>query len=294
MVRHYRGVAIAERKRRIDSIPAPILFVLSGISMYLGAAVAVWLFDAASPGGVAWLRCLGAALILLAWRRPPWSAWRGKPLLLAGAFGLVTAGMNVVFYEAIARLPLGTVVALEFTGPVVVAAFGSRGRRDIAALVLVAAGVVCIADVQLRGSPSGVAFALAAAAAWAGYILLGKKVALGGNGIDSLAVGFAVATVLLSPLALGTGGVWGSPSLLTMGIGVGLLATVVPYVLDQVVLRRLGQARFAVLLALLPVTASIIGFVVLDQVPSVLEAAGILAVVGGVALRSRDEAREPP
>ncbi|PXY32977.1 multidrug DMT transporter permease [Prauserella coralliicola] len=290
---------VAASKRRIDRLPAPILFVLSGISMYVGAALAVWLFDVASPSGVAWLRCLGAAVILLAWRRPGRAAWRGRPLLLAGAFGIVTAGMNVVFYEAIARLPLGTVVALEFVGPVVVAAFGSRGRRDIAALVFVAVGVVCIADVQLRGSPSGVAFALAAAAAWAGYIVLGKKVALGGNGIDSLAVGFAVATVLLSPLALGTGGVWGEPDLLVMGIGVGLLSTVVPYVLDQVVLRRVGQARFAVLLALLPVTATVTGLVVLGQVPSLLEALGILAVVAGVALRSRDPGegaavREPP
>ncbi|MEU6645430.1 EamA family transporter [Saccharomonospora sp. NPDC046836] len=264
--------------------------------MYVGAAVAVWLFDVASPSGVAWLRCLGAALILLAWRRPGRAAWRGRPLLLAAVFGVVTAGMNVVFYEAVARLPLGTAVALEFTGPVVVAAAGTRGRRDVAALALVAVGVVCIADVQLRGSPAGVAFALAAAAAWACYILLGRKVALDGNGIDSLAVGFAVATVLLSPLALGTQAVWAAPDLLVLGVGVGLLSTVVPYALDQVVLRRVGQARFAVLLALLPVTATVAGFLVLGQVPRPLEILGILAVVGGVAVRSRDNGavREPP
>lgn len=273
--------------------------------MYVGAAMAVWLFDASSPAGVAWLRCLGAALILLAWRRPGRAAWRGRPLLLAGTFGVVTAGMNVFFYEAIARLPLGTAVALEFTGPVVVAALGSRGKRDLAALALVAAGVLAIADVQWEGSPAGVAFALAAAAAWAGYIVLGKLVATGGsggkgnaeggggvdngvNGIDSLAVGFAVATVLLSPLALGTGGVWGSPKLLALGIGVGVLSTVVPYVLDQVVLRRVGRARFALLLALLPVTAGVTGFAVLGQVPTVLEIVGTLAVVAGVALRSSD------
>lgn len=259
--------------------------------MYVGAAMAVWLFDAASPAGVAWLRCLGAALILLAWRRPGRAAWRGRPLLLAGTFGVVTAGMNVLFYEAIARLPLGTAVALEFVGPVAVAALGSRGKRDLAALLLVAAGVVAIADVQLEGSPVGVAFALGAAAAWAGYIVLGKRVALGGTGIDSLAVGFAVATVVLSPLALGTGGVWGSPDLLALGVGVGLLSTVVPYVLDQVVLRRVGQARFALLLALLPVAAGVTGFVVLGQIPTVLEIAGTLAVVAGVALRSPERSR---
>ncbi|GAB3489153.1 EamA family transporter [Amycolatopsis cihanbeyliensis] len=269
--------------------------------MYLGAAMAVWLFGVATPAGVAWLRCLGAAVVLLAWRRPGRAAWRGRALLLASALGLVTAGMNVVFYEAIARLPLGTAVALEFVGPVVVAAFGSRGPRDLAALALVAAGVFCIADVQLAGSPAGVAFALAAAAAWAGYILLGRRVALGGGGIDSLAVGFALATVVLCPLALGTGGVWGSPRLLLLGIGVGVLSTVVPYALDQLVLRRVGQARFALLLALLPVTATVTGLVVLRQVPTPLEAIGTLGVVAGVALRSGkakpgkvDDLPEPP
>lgn len=160
-------------------------------------------------------------------------------------------------------------------------------------MVLVACGVVAIADVQLSGSVLGVVFALGAAAAWAGYILLGKRVASAeGSGIDSLAIGFA-ATVVLSPLAFGTGEVWSSPRMLLLGVGVGVLSTVVPYALDQVVLRRLGQARFAVLLALLPVTAGVMGFVLLGQVPSWPEALGTLAVVAGVALRSRDEAVRP-
>jgi inner membrane transporter RhtA len=166
-------------------------------------------------------------------------------------------------------------------------------------VVLVACGVTAIADVRLAGSLWGVLFALGAAAAWAGYILLGKRVASSeGSGIDSLAIGFAAATVVLSPLAFGTGEVWSSPRMLLLGVGVGVLSTVVPYALDQVVLRRLGQARFAVLLALLPVTAGVMGFVLLGQVPSLLEASGTLAVVAGVALRSRDEpgrpAPEPP
>lgn len=280
----------------LSNTPAPVLFVLSGISLYLGAAMAVWLFDVATPSGVAWLRCLGAAVVLLAWRRPSRAAWRGRPLLLAGTFGVVTAGMNVLFYEAIARLPLGTAVAIEFVGPVLVAAAGSRRRRDVLALVLVAVGVLLIADVQLQGEAIGVAFALGAALAWAGYILLGKRVATaasGVSGLDSLAVGFTVATVLLSPLALGTGAVWGSAKLLLLGIGVGVLSTVVPYALDQVVLRKLGRASFALLLALLPVTATVVGFVVLRQVPSLPEALGIAAVVAGVAVRSR-RGDEPP
>src|ERR1700754_285028 len=139
-VRHHAGVGSALSGIRVKAIPATVLFVLSGISMYAGAAIAVGLFGHATPAGVAWLRCLGAAVVLLAWRRPARAAWRGRRVLLAAAFGVVTAVMNVAFYEAIARLPLGTVVALEFAGPVVVAAVGSRTRRDLAALVLVAAG----------------------------------------------------------------------------------------------------------------------------------------------------------
>ena len=281
----------ARRVLGAGRIPAPLLFVTGGASMYFGAAVAVWLFDAVSPAGVAWLRSLGAALVLLAWRRPGRAAWRGKVFWLAAVFGVVTAVMNVAFYEALHRLPLGTAVALEFAGPVLVAAFGSRSVRDLGALLLVVSGVVLIADVRWAGSPLGVLFALSAALLWAGYIVLGKRVASLGLGVDGLAVGFTVATVLLSPLAMTTGPVWSSPRLLVLGIGVGVLSTVVPYALDQVVLRRTGQAAFALLLALLPVTATVIGLVVLRQVPSLPEALGILAVVLGLTMRTRD--REP-
>src|SRR3569833_647012 len=142
VVRHHGGVSTLTSPRRLSAVPAPLLFVLSGISMYAGAAVAVDLFGHATPAGVAWLRCLGAAVVLLAWRRPGREAWRGRGQRLAIAFGEVTAGMNVLFYEAIARRPLGTVVAREFAGPGVVAAFGSRSWRDALAVVLVACGVV--------------------------------------------------------------------------------------------------------------------------------------------------------
>ena len=271
---------------RHPGVPAPLLFVVGGGSLYLGAALAVTLFDQVRPAGVAWLRMLVAALVLLAWRRPDRTAWRGRRLAVAGCFGLATGLMNVAFYEAIARLPLGTAVAVEFCGPVAVAALGSRSRRDVAALLLAAIGVVLIADVQLAGSPTGFGLALLAAAMWAVYIVLGKRVASAGSGLDDMTVGFAVAAVLLCPLALGTGPVWGSFTLLALAAGVGVLSTVLPYALDQVVLRRIGRARFAVLLALLPATASVVGFLVLDQVPKPLEAVGVVAVVSAVALRS--------
>lgn len=279
-------------------VPAPALFVIGAVSMYAGAALAVGLFSVLAPAAVAVLRMLGAAVVLLVWRRPGGEAWRGGRLLRAAAFGLATAGMNIAFYEAIARLPLGTAVAVEFCGPVAVAAVASRRPRDVAAVVMAAVGVGLIADVRWSGAPSGVLWALAAAALWAAYIVLGKRVAGAGNGLDDMAVGFAVAAVLLTPVLL-LGGVAGlaalaDPLVLLLAVGVGVLSSVVPYALDQIVLRRLGQARFAVLVALLPATATVVGLVALTQVPGPLEAAGIGAVVIAAALRSRDgDAPEP-
>ncbi|HEY3259954.1 MAG TPA: EamA family transporter, partial [Pseudonocardiaceae bacterium] len=191
--------------------------------MYVGAAIAVLLFDELSPSVVAWLRLVGAAALLLAWRRPGRAAWHGRRLLLAVGFGLATALMNLAFYEAIARMPMGTAVAIEFCGPVAVAALGSRGRRDIGALALAAVGVLLIADVQWSGSPAGVLLALTAATLWAGYIVLGKRVARGGTGLDDLAVGMAAGAALLSPLAIDAGPALSSPRLLLLAVGVGVL-----------------------------------------------------------------------
>jgi inner membrane transporter RhtA len=278
------------------TVPAPALFVLGGLSMYVGAALAVGLFDRLAPSAVAELRLVGAAAVLLAWRRPPAEAWRGRRIVRATAFGLATGLMNLAFYEAIARLPLGTVVAVEFCGPVAVAAIASRRPRDVAAVFLAAGGVLLIADVRWSGAPAGLMWALAAAAMWAAYIVLGSRVATVGNGIDDMAVGFATAAVLLLPVLLiggpGGPGAFLDPVVLLLGLGVGVLSSVVPYVLDQVVLRRVGRARFAVLLALLPATATVVGFVGLAQVPGPAEALGIAAVVGAVALRTRDG--DPP
>lgn len=268
--------------------------------MYVGAALAVGLFDRLAPSAVAELRLIGAALVLLAWRRPGRAAWRGVRLARAGLFGLATALMNVAYYEAIARLPLGTAVAIEFTGPVLVAALASRRFRDLGAVGLAAVGVLLIADVRWSGSPAGVLWALGAAVMWAAYILLGKRVARAGSGIDDLATGFTVAAVVLLPL-LGVGGAGAAtafgvtnlapladPGVITLSVGLGVLSSVVPYVLDQVVLRRVGQARFAVLLALLPATATLVGLVLLGQLPGALEGVGIVLVIAAVAVRSRD------
>jgi inner membrane transporter RhtA len=259
--------------------------------MYVGAALAVGLFDRLSPAAVAVLRISGAGLVLLAWRRPR-RAWRLARLRRSLPFGLATALMNAAFYEAIARLPLGTAVALEFCGPVAVASALSRRPRDVGAVVLAAGGVALIADVRWSGSPSGVLWALGAALLWAAYILLGKRVATAGNGVDDMAVGFTTAAVLCSPVLLyrGTASLapLADPMVVLLAVGVGVLSSVIPYGLDQMVLRRVGPGRFAVLLALLPATATVIGFLALGQLPGSAEAVGIAAVVVAVALRSRD------
>lgn len=278
---------------RRDVLVPPGLMVVGATSMYLGAAVAVGLFDVISPAAVAWLRIAGAALVLLLLVRPPRGAWRWERLRLAGCFGLITAGMNIAFYEALAHLPLGTTVALEFLGPIVVAALGSATRRDVAALVLAAVGVVLIADVRWSGTAIGVVLALTAAACWAGYIVLGKRVAARGTGVEDLATGFAVAALLTAPLAWWVADAVRAgaalPVILAQGVLLGIASTAVPYALDQIVLRRVGQARFAILLALLPVTASVIGLLALAQVPRPLEAVGIALVAVAVAVRSVDD-----
>jgi inner membrane transporter RhtA len=283
---------VTETSRPWRRIPAPLLFVVGGSSMYVGAALAVGLFDRLSPSAVAVLRIFGAGVVLLAWRRPGGPAWRGVRMARAITFGMATALMNIAFYEAIDRLPLGTTVAIEFCGPVAVAALASRRPRDVAAVVLAAGGVLLIADVRWSASTSGLVWALAAAGMWAAYIVLGKRVAAAGNGVDDMAVGFFVAAVVLSPLVFLAGhaqlAALADPVVLLLAIGVGVLSSVIPYGLDQVVLRRVGQARFAVLLALLPATATVIGVLALGQVPGALEGVGIAAVIAAVALRSRD------
>lgn len=274
---------------RVPAWSVPAFFVVGAISQYLGAAVGVFLFETTDPTAVAWLRCAAAAAALLAWRRPWRMRWTRRGVGVATGFGVVTVAMNVAFFESIARIPLGTAVAIEFLGPVAVATLGSRRARDLLAVVLVAAGVVLLAGVQAEVDPLGVGFALLAAALWAGYITLGKRVADAGAGMDSLAVGMAAAAVLLTaPLlarqTLSDASVFAEPRTWLLGIAVGVLSTAVPYALDQVVLARIGRARFALLLALLPVTAAVVGALVLAQRPTLAEAAGIAMVVGALVV----------
>ncbi len=210
--------------------------------------------------------------------------------------------MNVVFYIAIEYLPLGTAVAIEFLGPVAVAAATGRGWRDRVGIALAAVGVVLLAGVQLEGGLTsdvviGLAAILGSAAAWAGYILLGRRLAVKRDGISALAVGMTAGALLYSPLAIGAvGPIVTDAALMAAVVGIAVLSSVIPYALEQVVLRRVSAARFAILLALLPVTATLIGVVLLSQLPTIVEVLGMGLICGAIVLSAqrRPAAPAPP
>ena len=264
-------------------------FVVSAVFHYLGPAFAVLLFARVEALGVAWLRIASAAAIFALWRRP-WRALarcdrEGRRLLLA--WGAVLALMNACFYLAIDRLPLATVAAIEFLPVVALAAYGVRTVRNAVALALAAAGVYLLTGARVEGEALAVALAFANAGLFALYIVLGHRVSrLGGTGgIDGLAASMLVAAVVATPMA----GWAAAPALLdpvavAAGIGVGVASSVIPYVCDQLAMARLPRATYALLVALLPATAAVVGVVVLAQLPSAAEAAGVGLVVAGVLL----------
>ena len=271
-----------------EGVPPEAVFVVAAVSLYAGSALAVHAFDRVDPVGVAWLRVLAAALVLGLWRRPWRAEWTRRRLALSAVFGVITASMNTCFYMAISEIPLGTAVAIEFLGPVAVAAAFDRSRRNLFVLGMVASGVVLVSGVQLEGSAVGVAWALASAALWAGYIVFGSKVADEGAGLDGLAAGLALGVVVFAPVGAGpASAAFGDAGLLFVCLGIGVLSNALPYGLDQYVLRRVTADRFALLLAILPVTAAVIGAVMLDQALRPAETAGIALVVVALGVRRR-------
>ena len=276
-------------RRAIDEAPPQTYFVGSAIFHYLGPAFAVLLFARVDVVGVAWLRIASAALIFAVWRRP-WRRLRdldatGARLLVA--WGAVLAVMNVCFYEAIARLPLATVAAIEFVPVIVLAAAGARTRRNACALLLAVAGVYLLTDVRLSGEGAGFALAFCNAVLFALYIVLGDRVAKRDavGGIDGLATAMLVAVVVVMPLGgLAAAHALGDPVAIAAGVGVGISSSVIPYVCDQLALARLARATYALLVSLLPATAAVVGVLVLAQIPAWSEVAGICFVIAGVAL----------
>jgi inner membrane transporter RhtA len=274
-------------------LPPHAYFVVSAVFHYLGPSFAVLLFARVDVLGVAWLRIASAALIFAAWRRP-WHGFAatcrdGRRLLLA--WGCVLALMNCCFYLAISRQSLATVAAIEFLPVVGLAALGARTRRNLAALALAVLGVYLVTGFQFALEPLGIAFAFANAVLFALYIVLADRVAKRSalSGIDGLAASMLIAALVVTPLA-GWAAIpaLGNPLALAAGVGVGVSSSVIPYVTDQLALARLARATYSLMVSLLPAVATVIGVLVLTQIPSGWEVAGVGLVVGGVALHRVD------
>jgi inner membrane transporter RhtA len=271
------------------SVPPHAYFVGSAIFHYLGPAFAVLLFARVEPLGVAWFRIVSAAAIFALWRRP-WRALaradRSTRWLVAG-LAVVFATMNVSFYVAIDRLPLGTVAAIEFMPVIALAALGARTARNVGALALAVSGVYLLADVQLENDPVGVGFAFVNATLFAAYIVLAHRLARSTSigRLDGLAGSMLLGALVVTALAgWNAAPAIADPVAVAAGIGVGVTSSVIPYVFDQLAMVRLSRASYSLLVALLPATATVIGVVVLAQVPSAVEGAAVALVIAAVAV----------
>ena len=282
--------ASTERASILNTAPPEALFVLSALSQYIGAAIAVTVFDQVEPQTVAWFRVIGATIALLAVSPGFHRGWTRRDLIGAGVFGTATALMNLFFYLGIARIDLGKSVAIEFLGPIAVAAATTRTARNGFALALAVVGVVTLGGVEIGDNTLGVVFILLSSAMWAAYIVFGSRVARVRPGVAGLGVGLAIGSVVIAPVgAPWSGPVWVSPTLLVLCCATGVFSNAIGYGIDQFVLRRIPIRRFSVLLATLPVTAVLVGWVALGQAPSPLDLAGIGLVLVGVAVQERDE-----
>ncbi len=276
--------------RWLSTAQPEALFVLSAVAQYIGAAIAVLLFDQVEPQTVAWFRIIGASIALLAVSRGWRSGWTRPQLISVAVFGITTALMNICFYLAIDRIDLGKGVTIEFIGPITVAAVATRSLRNGVALAFAIVGVVVLGGVEVADNLDGLFFILLASALWAGYIVLGSRVAQVDRGVAGLGLGLCIGAIVTTPIgAPWSGPVWLSPTILAACLLVGVFSNAIGYGIDQFTMRRIPIRRFSLLLALLPVTASVIGWIALDQQPSGLDIIGIALVLVGVAVQERDE-----
>jgi inner membrane transporter RhtA len=278
-----------------DTVPSAIgLVAAAALSIQFGAALATHLFDRVGPAGAVMLRVTIAAVLMVALARPG-RRLRGvarRDLAIAVTFGLVLAGMNLCFYEAIDRIPLGVAVTLEFSGPLAVALAGSRRWTDAVWAALAGAGVALLATgVGRHLDPVGLLMALLAGVGWVGYILLSKQTGVRFDARTGLAIAMLSSAVVLLPVGLAAGGAdLFHPSVLLIAAAVAVLSSVVPYSFELVALRRVTPRAFGVMLSLDPALAAAAGLIVLGQHLTARELAALGLVVAanlGNALTGR-------
>jgi inner membrane transporter RhtA len=271
------------------SAPPHAWFGVSAIFHYLGPSFAVLLFPAVGVLGVAWMRIASAAAIFAPWTKP----WRtikqadARTRFLLIGLGACLATMNTSFYLALDRLPMSLVAAMEFVGTIGVALYGLRTARNFTALALAALGVFLLIDVKWSTDPLGLFWAFLNGALFVGYIVLGHKISEGGasGGVERLGAAMAMAFFFIMPIGfVQAAEAFTMPVLVLAGIAVGACSSVIPYVCDQLAMSRLPRASFALMLALLPATATLIGVMVLAQIPSGQDTIGVLLVMSGVAI----------
>ncbi|MEV0622188.1 EamA family transporter [Nonomuraea sp. NPDC050404] len=265
-----------------DSIPPSGLVLLAIFSVQLGAGFAKELFASLSPSAVVFLRIAAGALIMGTLVRPKLKGLSWGDWAVGVGFGLTLAVMNLSFYEALARLPMGIAVAIEFLGPLGVAVAASRRRIDLLWVGLAGAGVVLLAPWGDSASVSwaGIGFAMVAGACWAGYILLSAAAGRRFPGTSGLSIAMLVSAVAIAPIGVTTGGAeLLQPELLLIGLGVGLLSSVIPYSLELQALRRMPKHVFGILMSLEPGVAALIGVLLLGEFLQVQQWAAIICIV---------------
>lgn len=261
-------------------VPSPALVLGAIGSVQLGAAIASTLFDRVGPGGAVLLRLTTAAVALLIVWRPRLGGRCAAELGLVCLFGITLAAMNLAFYSAIERVPLGIGVTVEFVGPLLVAVLGSRRRRDVVWALLAAGGIGALVPGLSGGDAIGLLLALGAGACWAAYILLSARVGRAFASGRGLALAMVVATLVAAPVGVAQGGsALLSQSALAVGAAVGLLSSAIPYSLEMEALRRIAPNVFGVLMSLEPAVAALAGFAVLGQSLGLRQLGGVALVI---------------
>ncbi|WP_421859227.1 EamA family transporter [Oricola sp.] len=275
--------------RLTANVPPYAWFCVSAVFHYLGPSLAVLLFPAAGVLGIAWFRIASAALVFAPLTKPWRTLGQAEPatrgLLLS--LGACLAAMNTAFYLALDKLPMSLVAAMEFTATLLVALYGLRTPRNLFAVGLAIAGVWLLIDVRWATSPVGLFWSAINAALFAVYIILGHRVSQTGAdaGIKRLGAAMFIAFVFVTPVGAAQAvTIFANPLLVLAGIGVGICSSVIPYVCDQLAMSRIPRASFALMLALLPAFATVIAAIVLAQIPTSRDLAGVALVMAGIAM----------
>ncbi len=277
--------------RATEAVPPPALLLVSIVSIQLGAAVAVHLFEVLGPISTTFLRVAFSAVLLLAVTRPRVGAGARRHAGLLLLFGCSIGATNLCFYGAIERIPLGIAVAIEFVGPLGVAVLTSRRPRDFAWIGLAVAGLVLLTpDIGGDLDPLGIGLALAAGAGWASFIVISPRVARG-VGSAGLALAMGVAAIFTLPFARAAGGLEQlAPWLLAGALAVAVLSTALPLSLEFEALRRMTARAYGIIVTLEPVAAALVGALVLGQAlppTALLAIACVTTAAIGVTLSDR-------